>query len=124
MHHCALMPNKVPLLVGVGGTVTILALMDRKLVTYDPIAIEGWRIDSERLPALVELLATSSHEERRSWPAMGIGRADIVVAGAVVVGLLAQRFPPGSIICSTQGLRYGLARMAADELARGTSALP
>ncbi len=121
MHECAFMPAKVPLLAGVGGTVTILALMDRDLTAYDPAAIEGWRIDSARLIALIERLASSSHEERRSWPAMGVGRADIVVAGAMVVRVLAERFPPGNVVCSTQGLRYGLARMAADELGRGHS---
>jgi exopolyphosphatase/pppGpp-phosphohydrolase len=47
---------------------------------------------------------------------MGEGRADIVVAGCLVVVLLAERFPSSGLVCSTQGLRYGLARAAAQEL--------
>jgi exopolyphosphatase/pppGpp-phosphohydrolase len=47
---------------------------------------------------------------------MGQGRADIVVAGCLVVGRLIERFPSAGLVCSTQGLRYGLARMAAEEL--------
>jgi exopolyphosphatase/guanosine-5'-triphosphate,3'-diphosphate pyrophosphatase len=115
MHHCALMPEKVPLLVGVGGTVTVLASMDRQLETYDPTLLEGWPIRPERLSELVERLARSRHQERRGFSTVGDGRADIVVAGALVVALLFGRFPSAALVCSTQGLRYGLVRMAAAE---------
>jgi exopolyphosphatase/pppGpp-phosphohydrolase len=50
---------------------------------------------------------------------LGSGRADIVVAGAQVVLLLARRFRSRGLICSTRGLRYALARMAVDEGAEG-----
>jgi len=116
MHHCALMPEKVPLLVGVGGTVTVLASMDRELEAYDPSLLEGWSIRAERLAGIVDRLVRSRHQDRRGLAIVGEGRADIVVAGALVVALLCRRFPSGSLVCSTQGLRYGLARMAAEEL--------
>ena len=45
-------------------------------------------------------------------------RSRFVVAGALAVGLLAERFPAPALVCSTQGLRYGLVRLAAEE-ARG-----
>jgi exopolyphosphatase / guanosine-5'-triphosphate,3'-diphosphate pyrophosphatase len=115
MHGCALMPSRVPLLVGVGGTVTVLASMDRGLSSYDPVLLEGWCIRPARLASLVEQLAGSRHEERRGRQIIGEGRADIVVAGALVVALLSERFPSAGLICSTQGLRYGLVRMAAEE---------
>jgi exopolyphosphatase / guanosine-5'-triphosphate,3'-diphosphate pyrophosphatase len=116
MHRCALMPDRTPLLAGVGGTVTVLALIDRALTSYDPALLEGWLITRERLDAMIERLVGSSQEERRILPAMGEGRADIVVAGCLVVSLLIERFPSSGLVCSTQGLRYGLARMAAEEL--------
>jgi exopolyphosphatase / guanosine-5'-triphosphate,3'-diphosphate pyrophosphatase len=115
MHHCALMPEKVPLLVGVGGTVTVLASMDRQLESYDPTLLEGWTIRPERLSGLVERLTRSCHRDRRGFSTVGEGRADIVVAGALVVALLFGRFPSSGLVCSTQGLRYGLVRMAAGE---------
>jgi exopolyphosphatase / guanosine-5'-triphosphate,3'-diphosphate pyrophosphatase len=115
MHHCALMPEKVPLLVGVGGTVTVLASMDRQLESYDPALLEGWSIRPERLSGLVERLSRSRHEDRRTLTTVGEGRADIVVAGALVVALLVRRFPSSVLVCSTQGLRYGLVRLAAEE---------
>jgi exopolyphosphatase/guanosine-5'-triphosphate,3'-diphosphate pyrophosphatase len=115
MHHCALMPRKTPLLAGVGGTITVLALMDRSLSQYEPTLIEGWNITMDRLHDLTGRLLGSGTEERRGWTAMGEGRADIVAAGALVVRLLVERFPSPALTCSTQGLRYGLARLAAEQ---------
>jgi len=118
MHMCAYMPGRSPLLAGVGGTVTLLASLDLGLTEYEPSLLEGLAITRPRLESLITRIRSSTHEERRSWPVMGEGRADIVVAGALVVGLLAERFPSPALVCSTQGLRYGLARLAAEE-ARG-----
>jgi exopolyphosphatase/guanosine-5'-triphosphate,3'-diphosphate pyrophosphatase len=109
------MPDRTPLLAGVGGTVTLLAAMDRGISTYDPVVLEGHHIPAERLAGWVERLVRSTHAERLGFPLMGEGRADIVVAGALVVSELARRFPSGALVCSTQGLRYGLVRLAADE---------
>ena len=116
MHECAYMPERTPLLAGVGGTVSLLAALDLGLTVYDPTLLEGLAIGLGKLEALIGRILASTHEERRTWPVMGEGRADIVVAGALVVGLLARRFPSPALYCSTQGLRYGLARLAANEL--------
>lgn len=119
MRGCAYMPDRASLLAGVGGTVTVLASMDLGLESYDPVRIEGWSILSPRLGPLIDRIVTATHEERTRWPVMGEGRADIVVAGALVVSVLAERFPAQGLVCSTQGLRYGLARLAAEELLAG-----
>ena len=116
MRECAYMPSRTPLLAGVGGTVTVLASLDRELSTYEPGLIEGWVIRPDRLAALIDRLVGASHEQRLSLSVMGEGRADIVVAGALVVRELAARFPAPGLMCSTRGLRYGLARLAAEEL--------
>jgi exopolyphosphatase/guanosine-5'-triphosphate,3'-diphosphate pyrophosphatase len=116
MHRCALLPPSTPVLAGVGGTITLLAGLDRGLTTYEPKLLEGHRIPLERLAMWIERLRTSTHEARLAMPLMGEGRADIVVAGALVVGALARRFPTSDLVCSTQGLRYALAHLAAEEL--------
>jgi len=113
MHECAYMPPRTAVLAGVGGTVTVLAMLDRKLRAYDPARLEGWGIPVERLTELTRRICTTTQEERRRWPAMGEGRADIVVAGVLVVQALMERFPAPMLVCSTQGLRYGLVREAA-----------
>lgn len=117
MHKCAYMPTTTPLLAGVGGTVTALASLDRGLSSYVPALLEGWMIPNERLGLLLDRVLASTHEERRTWPVLGEGRADIVVAGALIVGVLVEQFRAPGLVCSTQGLRYGLARLAAEEAA-------
>jgi exopolyphosphatase/guanosine-5'-triphosphate,3'-diphosphate pyrophosphatase len=115
MHGCASLPQATPMLAGVGGTVTLLGMLDHQLSSYDPVALEGWAVASDRMDPLVARLTRLNHTERMALPAMGEGRADIVIAGALAVQQIARRFPSASLICSTQGLRYGLARLAAEE---------
>ncbi len=115
MHGCASMPERATLLAGVGGTVTVMASIDRELSEYDPAALEGWWIDREKALAMAERIVRMTHAERRTLPIMGEGRADIIGAGVLVVEALMRRFDAPGLVCSTQGLRYGLARLAAEE---------
>lgn len=118
MHDCALMPEAPPLFAGVGGTVTVLAALDQGITTYDPAFLEGWTIGADRLDRLTARVAASTESERGQWPILGKGRSDIIAAGALVIRELAGRFRPRGLVCSTQGLRYGLARLAAAEAFR------
>jgi exopolyphosphatase/guanosine-5'-triphosphate,3'-diphosphate pyrophosphatase len=118
MHDCAAMPESAPILAGVGGTVTVLASLDREIKTYDPAMIEGWVIKAPRLEDLTSRVALSTSDERDGWLVLGKGRSDIVVAGALVIRRLARRFRATGLVCSTHGLRYGLARLAANECFR------
>ena len=124
MHECAYMPENAPILAGVGGTVTVLASLDRGITAYDPALIEGWIIRSTRLEELTERVARSTDADRDGWVVLGRGRSDIVVAGALVIRRLARRFRSAGLVCSTHGLRYGLARLAAAEWSRPPAAGP
>lgn len=115
MHGCALFPDRAAVLAGVGGTITVLAALDAGLGTYDPSLLEGWFLPRERALALVDRIVRSSQKERRAMPVMGEGRADIVGTGALVVEGLIERFQAPGLLCSTQGLRFGLTRLAAEE---------
>lgn len=117
MHGCALMPERTTLLAGVGGTVTVLASIERDLADYDPALLEGLWIDQSRAREIIRRLVTASHVQRRELPIMGEGRADIIGAGALVVEALIDRFQAPGLVCSTQGLRYALVRLAAEEWA-------
>jgi len=117
MHECALMPESAPILAGVGGTVTVLASLDREIDAYDPTLIEGWIIKAPRLEALTGRVLASTTSERDGWVVLGKGRSDIVVAGSLVIRRLARRFRSAGLVCSTHGLRYGLAQLAASEWA-------
>lgn len=122
--RCADMPDSTPVLAGVGGTVTAFALLDLGLSTYEPERVEGHLIAMPALEALVDRLAGSTEGDRRRMTVLGKGRADIVVAGALVVRILARRFRSRGLICSTRGLRYGLVRLAMRESMDGPGAHP
>lgn len=115
MHGCAFFPDRAATLAGVGGTVTVLAALDAGMSTYDPSQLEGAFVPRARLHDLITRIVTARQAERRSMPVMGEGRADIVGTGALVVEGLVERFQASGLVCSTQGLRYGLARLAAEE---------
>jgi exopolyphosphatase/guanosine-5'-triphosphate,3'-diphosphate pyrophosphatase len=115
MHQCAYMPEKAPVLAGVGGTITVMAMLDRELRSYEPGLLEGWAITAQRLRELTQRICATTLAQRRRWPAMGEGRADIVVAGALAVSLLMERFPSTALVASTRGLRFALAYLAAEE---------
>jgi exopolyphosphatase/guanosine-5'-triphosphate,3'-diphosphate pyrophosphatase len=117
MQGCALMPDRTTLLAGVGVTVTVLASIERDLADYDPALLEGLWIDQSRTREIIRRLVTASHVQRRELPIMGEGRADIIGAGALVVEALLDRFQAPGLVCSTQGLRYALVRLAAEEWA-------
>jgi exopolyphosphatase/guanosine-5'-triphosphate,3'-diphosphate pyrophosphatase len=115
MHGCALFPERAAVLAGVGGTITVLAALDAGMSTYDPTQLEGAYVPRARVLSMVDRIVRSSQAERRAMPIMGEGRADIVGTGALVVEGLLERFQAPGLLCSTQGLRYGLARLAAEE---------
>lgn len=119
MHGCAYLPTRATVLAGVGGTVTVLASIDRGLAEYDPALLEGWFVPRERAERMIDELVAASPDARRQLPVMGEGRADIIGAGALVVEALLRRFDAPGLVCSTQGLRYGLARWAADDRLAG-----
>jgi len=122
MHSCALFPERTAVLAGVGGTVTVLAALDAGMTTYDPTQLEGSFLPRHRVLDLVDRIVHASQAERRAMPVMGEGRADIVGTGALVVEGLLLRFQAPGLVCSTQGLRYGLTRLAAEEYRAGRQA--
>jgi exopolyphosphatase / guanosine-5'-triphosphate,3'-diphosphate pyrophosphatase len=124
MQICTQMPKSAPVLAGVGGTVTALGMLDRDLETYEPQLLEGWRISPQRLGEWIGRLSSLPLEERRAMSPVGEGRADILPAGAAIVGEIFARFPSTGLVCSTQGLRYGLARLAAEEASNGSASAP
>ena len=94
------MPERTTLLAGVGGTVTVLASIERDLADYDPALLEGLWIDQSRAREIIRNGSSPpSHVQRRELPIMG-GPADIIGAGASWSS--ADRpLPTPGLVCST-----------------------
>jgi exopolyphosphatase/guanosine-5'-triphosphate,3'-diphosphate pyrophosphatase len=103
--------------VGVAGPVTTLAALIGDVVPYDGARVHGARITRSDLSRTVEQLGSLSLVERRGLAAIDPARADVIVAGAVLVEEIIAWARPGQgggqavdLIASDRGVRWGLAR--------------
>ena len=96
-------------LIGVAGTVTTLAAIDLDLPVYDPKRVSGHFIRFETIEQIYEkLLSKTVVEMIRTYPQIQLGRADIILAGVIVLVEALKRFGVRGITTSDRGLRYGL----------------
>jgi len=95
-------------LVGVAGTVVALAQLQLGLSHFDPKALDGAELTRGDIHRLVEELKWRNVAERKTLPGMEPGRADVLLAGALILwrSLEVLGFP--SLKVSTRGLRYGV----------------
>ena len=95
-------------LIGSGGTITALGCMAMQMRKDNYVSIHG----SEVLRAeVVHLLAMLIHRDlkgRRTIPGLNQDRADIIVAGVVVIDELMRFFDANRILVNERGIREGL----------------
>lgn len=103
------------ILVGTAGTVTSLAALDLQLDPYDPERVNGHCLTRERVEGLIRELARLPLARRRKLPGLEPGRADVIVAGAVVCLTAMDSLGFTDITVSEGGLREGI---LLDRLAR------
>ncbi|HNS96019.1 MAG TPA: Ppx/GppA phosphatase family protein [Polyangiaceae bacterium] len=96
-------------LIGIGGTVTTLAAVHLGLASYDPTKIHGALLTTTQISRLASRLAQLPLAERQILPGMERKRADVIIAGAIIVEqiLLSTKSPETRV--SNRGLRWGLA---------------
>ena len=98
-----------PVLVGVAGTITTLAMLDAGLTSYARSSVHGRRLSRSAVGALVARLSALSVNERARLPGMPEGRALPILAGALIVAAVLEVADASSLIVSDGGVRYGLA---------------
>ncbi|RKD20927.1 exopolyphosphatase / guanosine-5'-triphosphate,3'-diphosphate pyrophosphatase [Caminicella sporogenes DSM 14501] len=72
-------------IIGIGGTVTTLAAIDRKLEIYDSNLIHNYEIKIKKVEEMVDLFKRTNNEERKNLKGLQPKRADIILAGAVIL---------------------------------------
>ncbi|MGH7410128.1 MAG: Ppx/GppA family phosphatase, partial [Candidatus Methylomirabilis sp.] len=95
-------------LVGTAGTVTTLAAIDLGLVTYNREKAHGHRVSLTRVKELLDRLAGLPLQERRLIPGLESGRADVILAGAVIVVASMEQLGYQEVQVSDDGLREGV----------------
>lgn len=94
--------------VGVAGTCTTLAAMIQRLDVYDKNRINGFEITSEALDELIGRLRQTTNTDRQRLPGLQPARADVIIAGALILRETMTVLGFEKIRISDYGLRYGL----------------
>jgi exopolyphosphatase / guanosine-5'-triphosphate,3'-diphosphate pyrophosphatase len=99
--------------IGVAGTVTSIAALDLDLVEYDAQRIHGHRLARSGVEEQLRRLAALLLDERRRVPGLEPERAPVIVAGAVILREILDRYRLEEIEVSEHDLLYGIALEAA-----------
>lgn len=96
-------------LVAVAGTSTTVQAIALGLPRYDPEAIHRTRLAGGAADRVLRQLAEMTTAGRASMPVMAPGRADVIVAGAVILVEVMRRFAFEDALVSETDILDGLA---------------
>jgi exopolyphosphatase/guanosine-5'-triphosphate,3'-diphosphate pyrophosphatase len=95
------------LLVGTGGTASILGCMEAELATFDRQRLEATPLSRERLHWHVQRLWSLPLEARKEIVGLPRNRADVILTGTVIYEAIMQHLGFTRLRISTRGLRFG-----------------
>ncbi|MGA3266309.1 MAG: Ppx/GppA phosphatase family protein [Verrucomicrobiota bacterium] len=94
------------LLVGTGGTTTILARIESRLGQFDRERIEGTRLGLDRIKAQRRRLWSLPLAERKEIVGLPRLRADVILMGVAIYEAVMDEFGFRQLRVSTRGLRF------------------
>jgi exopolyphosphatase/guanosine-5'-triphosphate,3'-diphosphate pyrophosphatase len=95
-------------LIGMGGTATNLAAVTLGLEQYDPDRVHGTVLTVEEIDRRVEQLRVLDADGRRNVPGLQPARAEVIVAGGLILRAIATSLGHDRFTVSDRGLRHGL----------------
>lgn len=98
--------------VGVAGTVTSLAAWHLELKKFDAAQIDNLVLTRGDVHRMVEELKWRTSRERAELPCMEPMRADVILAGALILWRAMEVLNFPELKVSTRGLRYGVLSLA------------
>jgi exopolyphosphatase/guanosine-5'-triphosphate,3'-diphosphate pyrophosphatase len=111
-------PVSTPItLCGVAGTVTSLAAMAEALVSYDPGRVHGYRLSLAALAEQVARLRVGTQAARERIIGLDPRRADVILAGALILQRIAAAASAVEVRVSDRGIRWGLMQELAGKFA-------
>ena len=96
------------IVVGMGGAVTNLAAVKHQLATYDPSVIQGATLEAAEVDRQIELYRTRTADERREIVGLQPKRAEVILAGALIVHTVLAELGRDRLTVSDRGLRHGV----------------
>ena len=103
-------------LVGIAGTFTTLAAVEKQLERYSHSQVHGCCLSLAEVRRQIRLFQAKSIAERKQIAGLEAKRADVILAGACLTERIMNFFHAESIIVSDQGVRYGLLHERAQTL--------
>lgn len=103
-------------IVGTSGTVTTVAASHLGLRRYDRTKVDGLRMSSDQIEAVIRRYLELGPVGRRRDPRIGQDRQALIMSGAAILQALLRLWPTDRLSVADRGLREGLlyAQMSAD----------
>jgi exopolyphosphatase/guanosine-5'-triphosphate,3'-diphosphate pyrophosphatase len=95
-------------LVGIGGTAVTLVAMHLGLDEFDQDKVHALHLTIDELKNQVQILQETDLEAKSKIKGLPHDRADIILAGAMIILATMERLNKDTLHISTHGLRYGL----------------
>ncbi len=95
-------------IIGVGGTITTLAAIHQELKVYDPRKIQDYILKREDIDELFFKLCGLTLAERKKLPGLQPQRADIIVAGTLILWVIMTYLDVEKIIVSEADILHGI----------------
>jgi exopolyphosphatase/guanosine-5'-triphosphate,3'-diphosphate pyrophosphatase len=102
--------------VAVAGTATTVQAISLGLPRYDPDAIHRTELSRAEVERVARELSEMTNAERTALPVMAPGRGDVIVAGALVLLSVMERFDFDRAVVSETDILDGLAMETAETL--------
>jgi exopolyphosphatase/guanosine-5'-triphosphate,3'-diphosphate pyrophosphatase len=99
---------RADVLVGIAGTFTTLAAVEKKLERYSHSDVHGSALTRMEVKRQIHLYQQKTVEERKRIAGLEPKRADVILAGSVLVERIMAFFDADRAVVSDQGIRYGL----------------
>jgi exopolyphosphatase / guanosine-5'-triphosphate,3'-diphosphate pyrophosphatase len=96
------------LLIGLAGTVSTLAALDRRLAHYERAAVHHVVLSRPRVEHWLETLAGEDRRARLARPGMVEGRADVIVGGVLILDRVMAMFDRDECLVSEDDILDGL----------------
>ena len=107
--------QQAPQVVAVAGTVTTLAAWYMGLDRFDAKKMDGLVLTRGDIHRMVEELKWRTIQERRALPCMEPLRADVILAGAMILWRIMELLDFAKCTISTRGLRYGALQLLSEK---------
>ncbi|WP_139492198.1 Ppx/GppA phosphatase family protein [Brevibacillus dissolubilis] len=95
-------------LIGLGGTVRNIARIHRNLIGYPIEIAHNYEMSKTQVDETINYIASLSYKELQQLPGLSKERADIILAGGLIIQSLMEACKAPQLLISGNGIREGL----------------